>query len=421
MSSKLLTIGIFTDTYYPHLNGVTTSVDNLVRELRKKGHRVIIVAPAIEDYKDIDTDVLRIPSIKVLPNAPQVRFPVLIPDKRYKTVYSQQFDIIHAHGNGAFSLLGHRIARIKNIPYVLTFHTLLTEYTHYLLNGMLVTPKLMEAVLRFLAQMCDGVLTPSEKMKKKLLSYSVEKEITVISNIIDTTVYKPSKTHSGILRKRFSLSDEDVILLSVGRLEKEKNFAFLIKAFKKVYQSCDNAHLIIVGNGNEEKALISLSESLNISDRVHFTGRIEASDMPGVYQDGDVFVFASTTEVQGMVFLEAGASGLPFVLTKDTSYKNAVEHGINGYTLPLVEREFVEKLTTLCTDSLLRQKFAKKSKELIDLHFNPQKLADQFVTYYYDALDTYSSRPRQRLLLNSTLLKGVYESMRRVDTFVKKL
>src|SRR5258708_452884 len=132
-------IAFFTDTYFPQLNGVTISVSNYAAELRKKGHTVYIFAPKIKNYIDHEEGVYRLPAINILPSAPEFQFPIGISFKGLFQVLKMDFDIVHAHGNGPFSYLGMQVAKSQGIPYILTFHTMLTEYTHYFFKGKVIT------------------------------------------------------------------------------------------------------------------------------------------------------------------------------------------------------------------------------------------------------------------------------------------
>src|SRR6185437_7275617 len=154
-------IAFFTDTYYPQLNGVTISVDNFAKELRKRGHTVYIFAPKIKKRRSNDEHTTTLTTIKILSAESPIYIPMPTAYKDYTKLFRLDFDLVHAHGNGAFSLLGYQVARMKRIPYILTFHTLLTKYTHYFLRGKVIKPKMVETGLRVFANLCDEVITPS--------------------------------------------------------------------------------------------------------------------------------------------------------------------------------------------------------------------------------------------------------------------
>lgn len=387
-------IGVITDTYYPQLNGVTVSVDNFVRGLRALGHEVYVFAPLIKNYKDTDKNIFRIPSFKVISSEPEVLVPLPVPRQSYGQIFRINFDLIHAHGNGAFSFFGCQVAKLRGIPFILTFHTVHTKYTHYFLNGKVIRPKMVALGLRMFADICDGIITPSEKMKDELTTWGTKKEIKVIPNFIDFTRFQKSK--KGYLRKRFSIPKTHKILLTVGRLGKEKNFPFLVDMFKKLQSQEKNTHFVIVGQGGELGNLKRLASKLGLSKKIHFTKKAEAELMPDIYKDADIFVFASTTETQGVCVLEAAASGLPIVVVKDAAFSNLVIDGKTGFSVSADQEIFAQKVIQLLKDNNLRRRFGSQAKEIARKNFESKYLTKQLLEYYKKVLSTY--RPKVEML-----------------------
>ena len=379
-------IGFFTDIYYPYLNGVSVAVDNLIRELRKKGHTVYLFAPQIKDYKDNDPDIFRLSSTGVIFSAPEIRLPIPIPNKNLRKVFALDLDLIHAHGSGTFSLLGYQIARIKGIPFILTFHGMLTEYMHYLFKGKILKPGFAIGASRMFGNVSDGITTPSEKMKDILLGYGIKKPVMVIPNVIDTLAFNISR--KTFLQKKLHLPENTPIILAVGRLGKEKNFSFIVKMFKKLAEKESTPHLVFVGKGPEKENLVNLSGEL-IDKRIHFADEIDAKFMPFVYASAEIFVFASTTEVHPMVVLEAAAAGLPLVLLDDSAYKNIIINGVNGFSLPQKQDIFVTKLKQLLGNKTLAKKFGKNSQLILRKNFDPEFLTNEMVDYYKKIIKEY--------------------------------
>lgn len=387
-----MNIGFFTDTYYPHLNGVTISVDNFARELRKKGHTVYIFAPRSKKRGKQEENLTNLPSVKLLSEELTFYMPLPTSYKDYAKMYKLELDLIHAHGNGPFSILGYQVARMKKIPYLLTFHTMFAKYTHYILNGRVIKPKMVEAAMRVFANLCDGILTPSEKMKNELISYGVHKPVYVIPNFVEKDTFM--HVEKNYLHKKLGLSNTTPLLMSVGRLGKEKNFAFLIEMFAELAKEESKSHLVIVGQGPDGKRLKTLAETLGITDRVHFTGKINNKDMPSVYADSTMFVFTSQSETQGLVLLEACVAELPLVVVKDAAYANTVLHKKNGYAIPLDKKKFVEKIQLLLSDASLRNKMGKASSEILDEYFPPELITETLLKVYRNSLKNYASTPR---------------------------
>ncbi len=377
-------IGFFADTYYPQKNGVATGVGFLNSILRKHGDRVIVAAPKIKGYQDLEPNILRIPSSKLWPTLPDsVRLPLPLPFSVWQQIYKEDYDIIHAHGNGLFSLIGLIIAKRKKIPFVLTFHTLFNKYTHYILSGKLITPKIVDQGLKFFGNLCDGVIVPSEKMKQELIRIGIKKPITLIPNFIDTSKFTPGK--SNFLHSLFGIPKNRQILLSVGRLAKEKNFEFIISFFAKIVKDFKHVQLVIVGEGPEKQNLINLIKEKKLQEYVTLTDGISIDQMPQVYQDADIFVFTSTTETQGLVTLEAAAAGLPLVLVTDEAYKDVIEDGINGYVLPAEENVFTQKIIFLLQNPSLQKKFGENSIKK-SRFISEKKIIDTLMKVYQDCL-----------------------------------
>jgi 1,2-diacylglycerol 3-alpha-glucosyltransferase len=408
-------IAFFTDTYYPQLNGVTISVDNFAKELRKKGHTVYIFAPKIKKRRRYgDQHTTNLTTLKILSTESPIFIPMPTSYHEYSKLFRLDFDLVHAHGNGVFSLLGYQVARMKRVPYVLTFHTLLTKYTHYFLRGKVIKPRMVETGLKIFANLCDGIITPSEKMKQELTRYGVRKPIQVVPNFIEKEDF--TKVEKNYLHKKLKLPSNAPILLSVGRLGKEKNFEFVLEVFKDLVEQDDKAHLVIVGHGTDSRKLKHTAETLGLAHRVHFTGKINKKYMPSVYKDATIFVFASVSEVHPLVTLEACAASLPLVVAKDAAFTNVVVDKKNGFMLPLQKKQFVEKLQLLLKDQKLRDSMGKASLQIIDKNFPAAVLTDQLLKIYEHVLATKrEEKTLQRI--NNAALRRIAQTTRILDRF----
>lgn len=384
-----LKIGIFTDTYYPGFDGVAISIRHLTENLRKQGHEVYLFVPKVGGIDKKEDNVFTLPSIKAWPSIPDnVRLPLPIPNKAALKALQIDFDVIHAHGNGAFCLMGLTVAKTKRIPFVMTFHTMFSEYAHYFLNGKIVKGKHLNYLfLKRWGKVCTRIIAPSNKMKDTLTSSGVKQPISVIPNFVDLSKFKSAK--KGFLHDKLGLPFDTPILLSVGRLGKEKNFEFLIKFFKRYSKINAKAHLVIVGAGVDYDKLNQLIKDLRIEDRAHLTGGIPNEFMPQVYADASVFVFPSTSEVHPMVTIEAGASGLPLVVADDPAFSDVVFDGENGYLLPLKYNDFIEKVNYLLKNKKIREEFGERSKQIIKRNFQAEKITNQVVELYESAIGDY--------------------------------
>lgn len=371
-------IGFFTDAYFPQVNGVVTSVHQTAEELRRRGHTVYIVTSRYPNYKDKEDYVIRLSSMPFVKKI-NVRLGTHLPEKTLFDLYKKKFDIIHGHSGGTISLVGLEVATLKRIPFVFTHHTLLTHYTHYFFKGLVVRPKMMEMVTRIFCNRCNLVIAPSEKIKNEIGLYGVKRPIVVLPTGINPEEFTGIK--SGFLKNKLNLKSNKRILLTVGRLGKEKSIDLLVRAFKLASDHDENLIFVIVGDGPEKKTLRSLGKKLGINDRIYFLGNINAKDMPKIYKDADVFLFASTTETQGLVILEAMASRVPVIAVADPAVEEIIKDKINGIISSENLEEFGAKLQDLLEDKGYREKLVREGIRTVD-RFSLSKIVDKLEDIY---------------------------------------
>ena len=221
-------IAFFTETYLPHLNGVSISLVFAKKELEKKGHEVYVFAPKIAGYKDSEKNIIRLSSIRIINSEPEQKLP--IPTPQFRKILNMKFDVIHGHGGGFLSLVGYQIALTKGYPFVLTYHTYLEKYTHYFfIKSKMITSPIAKNGSRFICNISDIVIVPSIKMKKILVKYGVSKKVVVVPNPVNLERFV--KTKKGYLRKLLGIGEANIILLTASRLGEEKNIDFLVKSF----------------------------------------------------------------------------------------------------------------------------------------------------------------------------------------------
>ena len=370
-------IGFFTDGYLPQLNGVATSVDAWTRGLEKLGHEVYIIAPKYQNFKDKENRIIRLPSLKIL-DKPDIRLGFPLSRKSMSKIYKLDLDIVHATSGGSISTLGLIVARARKIPYVFTYYTRWNHFTHYFFKGKIVRPWMIEKASRIFCNKCDYIIVPMPKIKDELISFGVKKPIAVIPSGVDLAKFR--KQEKGFLRKITGIKNGK-ILLYVGRLGKEKSVDFLLEALKQILDKDQTANLVLVGDGPEKNNLQELAEKLKISKNVYFTGLIDSGKMNKVYADAEIFVFASTTETQGMVILEALASGLPVVAVNDTVYNGVIKDKMNGVLVDNDPQKFAEECLKILNNSSYRQKLSDNaSKSMQD--FSISKTAQSFEKLY---------------------------------------
>jgi 1,2-diacylglycerol 3-alpha-glucosyltransferase len=381
-----LHIAFFTNTYLPVVSGVVRSVESFREALTKQGHNVFIFAQSDENYKDKIPFVYRYPS---LPLPIQADVPAVIPVSPFVEQLLQFLkpDVIHTHHPFLLGQTAARRAEELSVPLVFTFHTQYTEYTHYFpLPQETIQEFLKGAVKNWLQeymQRCQHIVIPSESMKEILVDeYGLRACYTVIPTGMDLDPYR----HAGgkALRAREGWQD-NIVLISTGRLATEKNWSLLLESLRKVYSEHPDMRMVIIGDGPEKSALQEQAVELGIAERVVFTGQLPFEDIPSYLKAADLFVFASVTETQGLVTMEALAAGLPVVAVDASGTRDIVENGRQGFLVPDDPVALAEAINRLLDSPDLRKKFQRNALKRARI-FDISKCAKQLVNVYEQAI-----------------------------------
>lgn len=328
-------IGIFTDVYYPQINGVVTSVITLRDELIRRGHDVTIITSKQPGFKQSEDGIIRIKSI---PFSKFKEFRLAIPSylSLYRTIKQLDLDVIHTHTEFSIGLIGRHLANALDIPLVHTYHTMYEDYTHYLLDYKYAKNILKKTIIqasRSYIKPTTAVIAPSEKTKNALLSYGVNKQIFVLPTGIDMSKFKSLPKDAPeimALRAKHQLSDDTKVVLSLGRVSEEKSIDMIVKQMPSILNAVPNTKLLIVGDGPHMDALKGIAKDLNIEEQVVFVGRVPWENVSTYYALADVFVSASKTETQGLTIIEAMASNRPVVVYDDDNVKGLIKHDQSG-------------------------------------------------------------------------------------------
>lgn len=388
-------IGLFSDTYPPYINGVSTSVNMLKIALEKLGHEVFVVTvnDKLLDYSfEEDDHVIRVPGIKT--GIYDYRLTSAYPLKIIKKIKSMNLDIVHVHTEFSIGSFGRIIAKQFNIPIVATYHTYYEDYLYYINKGFFdkTSKKLLKTLTQFYEdKTVESLIVPAEKIKKIFQDqYDYKKEIAVIpTGIAIERFYKENidKNKKEKIFKKLNLSQEDFLILFVGRIAEEKNIKFLIDAHKKLVNDDKKYKLVIVGDGPDVKNLKEASK--DIKDNVIFAGKSPWEDVPCYYDMADVFVTASKSETQGLTVLEALASSTPVVCANDPSYIDAILPGTNGYVFD-TEEEYIKNIKKLKADENLRKDFAKNAREYSE-NFSALKYGERVLEVYNETIKNHKS------------------------------
>lgn len=317
--------GFFTDTYFPQVSGVATSIKTLKDELEKKGHQVYIFTTTDPNAKEFEEDVIRMPSV------PFVSFKdrrIVVRGMWYAYLIAKELelDLIHTHTEFGAGMLGKMVGKKLKIPVIHTYHTMYEDYLHYIAKGKVVKPAHVKYFSRMFANHTTGVVCPSERVIDKLEEYGVTAPMRIIPTGIDIKKFDRPDITAAMkkkLRLELGLTDNSLMLLSLSRISYEKNIQTIIKGFSKIIDRFPEAYLIIVGNGPYVDELKALAQECGVSESVKFTGEVPNDDVAIYYKAADYFVSASTSETQGLTYTEAMAAGTPCIV-EGNAYLNAL-------------------------------------------------------------------------------------------------
>ncbi|TET89093.1 MAG: glycosyltransferase family 4 protein [Methanomassiliicoccales archaeon] len=326
-------IAVLTDTYLPTIDGVVNSLITTRKALENLGHEVFIIAP--EDRKngnpeDPNTIYLRARELKMYPG---YRLATLLPGKEVRFFREHNFDVIHTHGLAVMSAKGIWVAHTLKLPLVLTFHTMVLDALNWY-NPTGLRLGFVEFItkwwVRYVLHRCYGVIAPTSAILEELKDLAPKMRMTdIIPTGIDQKRFNPGIDGSRV-REKWGLDGEEVIL-HVGRISPEKNLDMLFDAFASLRKRRDSVKLMVVGMGPAAQDCKSCVKEKGISDDVIFTGFVSDEELPEYYAACDTFAITSTFETQGLVVLEAMASGKPVAGIRYRAIPEFVKEDVTGY------------------------------------------------------------------------------------------
>lgn len=386
---------IASDTYYPHVNGASYFTQRLAAALAKRGHEVAVLSPSQNLSNNTtqrhEVTLYGIASFPLL-IVPKFRFvlPWIINSYIAKTIEDFKPDIVHIQMHFLISRQVLRAAKRRNIPVVATNHFMPENLTHYL-----HLPHFVERIIHTIAWKdavsvlgrAENVSSPT-KTANSFIEPWIGRKLPAISNGIDLERFNPSNGPAAA-KDRYHLPNKPT-LLSVCRLDKEKNVDAILKAAAIALKNTD-FHLVIAGHGAEEKKLHTLAKSLGISKSVTFVGFVPDELLPSLYAAADCFVIAGTAELQCLVAMEAMATGLPIIGARAVALPELIHHGKNGYLFePGNIEELAGYIVELFSDGAHRSNMSAHSLEIIS-HHDLNKTLEEFEDFYRQALLKHGS------------------------------
>ncbi len=382
------------DVYFPRVNGVSTSIETFRRGLVPHDVGCTLIAPAYGDEAP-QPGILRVPG-RAVPFDPEDRIAGV--GAMVRTALTQAgkgFDLVHVQTPFAAHFAGRRLARHWRVPLVLSYHTLFEEYLHHYVPA--VPRAVMSALARRLSRWqcghADRVIAPSGAMRERLLDYGVRAPIEVLPTGIPLAAFGAGQRER--FRREHGIPESRPVALTVSRLAHEKNIDFLIEAAERARRTCPSLLLLVAGEGPAEAALRDRVAALGLQDHVRFLGYLaRGRDLPDCYAAADLFVFASRTETQGLVLLEAMASGTGVLALSCMGTASILESGRGCLTARDDVEDFAAQLAGCLADGPRLRELGAAAREGAAA-WSDGALAGRLAELYRDVLnDTFTQSER---------------------------
>jgi 1,2-diacylglycerol 3-alpha-glucosyltransferase len=384
-------IGMMSDAYKPFVSGVTVHISLLKRFLEQAGHEVFVFTFGDEPAVEEETNIIRTPGMPLVDSGIYFNLRHSLPIQRLL----RTMDIAHVHHPFFSGSLALRYCQPRGIPIVFTNHT------RYDLYAQFYTPSpipevfgdvVVKAYVPKFCRACDLVIAPSPGIKEVLRKFGVEENVEVVPNGVDLAPFQGQV--EPVHRAELGFREDQVILTYMGRLGPEKNLPFLLRAFKGVAMTYENAGLLILGDGPERENLVEQARLLGIAERVHFTGMIPYSQLPRYLAAADAFVTASVTEVHPLSVIESMAIGLPVLGIQSPGVGDIVKHGETGL---IVEDQdlavFTATMGRLLSDTKLRKKMSDVARAHATL-YAADRTTQLIIEKYQQLIETKAGQKR---------------------------
>lgn len=379
---------MISDVYFPRVNGVSTSIRTFAESLREQGHVVHLIAPQYpaQQAQPLTTDeswITRIDARKIVfdPEDYLMKWSALM--AYVDSLHPGDYDLVHIHTPFIAHYAGLKIAKRLQVPAVETYHTFFEDYMHHYLPWVprKWAVRIAQTVSRKQCQQVDTVVSPSAQMRDVLQQYGVTTPITVIPTGLDASRFLPGDGTA--FREKYGIPAQRPLLLFVGRVAHEKNIQFLLEMLSLVIQDHPEVLLVITGEGPAEGMLKKMARDNGLQSHVMFLGYLDrAVGLNAAYQAADIFVFASKSETQGLVLLEAMAQATPVVAIAELGTASILRQGQGALIAQDDEVHFAEQVQTLLIDHQLRDRVGKQGKRYVEQVWSSDAQANKLLACY---------------------------------------
>ena len=390
-----MNILFISDVFFPRVNGVSTSINTFATELRALGHEVTLIAPSYTDEDKQEEWIVRVPSHKIYfdPEDRLMNFSKL--KALLPWIRDKHFDIIHIHTPFTAHYVGIHFGKKLDIPVVETYHTFFEDYLHHYLPFIpqFISRKLARTISRRQCNAVDGIVSPSKPMLDVLKQYGIKTPAEVVATGLDESSF--ASVDGEHFRMSHDIPLAQPMLLFVGRVAHEKNIGFLLEMHVELIKKHPDALLVITGEGPAEESIKHSIEKLGISNKVRMIGYLDRGhELIACYKAADIFVFASKSETQGLVLLEAMAQGTAVVAIAELGTKSILIEGEGVLIAKDDINDFADKVSVLLSDAPKRQMIGEKGRQYAKEKWGAGVLAKKVAKFYKSTTNQKSSLSR---------------------------
>lgn len=378
-----MNILLISDVYFPRVNGVSTSIRTFVEQLQKLGHSVHLIAPDYGVETEDEAWITRVTARNIFfdPEDKLMKYSEVL--RLLPMLKSRNFDLVHIHTPFIAHFAGLKIAQKLGVPVLETYHTFFEDYLHHYLPW--IPKRVAKSLARFISKkqcnQLDAIIAPSQPMLDVLRSYGV----TVPAEVIATGLQESSfaEADGDKFRNKHHIPLGQQMLLYVGRVAHEKNIGLLLKVVKQLTLQQPEVLLVITGEGPAEKSLHQQVQKLGIEKNVQFIGYLDRNtELNACYKAADIFVFASKSETQGLVLLEAMAQGTPVVAISELGTASILVEGKGAHIATEDTTEFAQKINDLLTNTLALNILGDAGRVYALKNWSASAKAEQMLHFY---------------------------------------
>ena len=388
-----MNILLISDVYFPRVNGVSTSIRTFTEQLQKLGHSVHLIAPNYRVETIDEAWITRVParSIYFDPEDKLMKYNEIL--RLLPMLKNKKFDLIHIHTPFVAHYAGLKLSKLLKIPVVETYHTFFEDYLHHYLPWI---PKfaargLARLISKNQCNQVDAIVAPSQPMLDVLRTYGINTKAEVIATGLQEASFNTADSEA--FKAKYGIAQNRPMLLYVGRVAFEKNIDFLVRVTQLLTKDMPEVLLVITGEGPAEHSLRALVKTLGMENNVQFIGYLDRnSELNACYKAADIFVFASKSETQGLVLLEAMAQATPVVAIAELGTASILVEGQGAMIAVDDEAEFAHKVHALLENPVHREHLGERAREYAHSKWSAAKQAERMLAFYL-ALSTEKQVP----------------------------